>query len=313
MDASYAWIAVAASGSFISFSLIPTDTPRALKRGLPLASTALALCLPSLIDFPHELLDTFVRICSGYLAMKTLDLCVARADNPPRLLDPPLELPQGLAGRMRYAWLLMQQTRYESFSISVIRPRAAVSLKRFTSYYALLGIAAGLQQGIPCPETTVLLVLASIETVFEIGHLIIRATSSSRLFDRPFLAPTLTDFWTRRWHAIIRSPLTSLAYKPTQRLIQPYVSSKTAKAAGLLAGFTLSGAWHAWAVVPLGGWRLAFRVGMVFVAQAIGSLAEISIWGRKETALRRGSAWIWGLTWASWAVRAWDGRTKYGL
>jgi hypothetical protein len=314
-------IPLANTGALCSFFLIPTDVPRFIKLLLPTATTTLALSLPYCVYIPYAELDVALRICAGYLAMKTMDIAVARHRDPPRLLARKGEdvvgvsdWPRDFFGRLRYACLLFQQTRYEDFTTSIIRPRPLVTRESNLLYYiATLTFFPLLAYVAPHPETKVFLVLLSIDTVFTLGHAILRPTSRTLLFDRPFLAPTLTDFWTRRWHDIIRSPLTSLAYAPAENFFKPLVPRGVARGAGLLAAFALSGAWHAWSVVPLGGNKLAFRVGMVFVGQGLGCILENVIWGRRETYLRRATAWAWGLGWAGWALRGWDNRADYGF
>lgn len=154
-------------------------------------------------------------------------------------------------------------------------------------------------------EVKILAVLLTIVTVFELGHAVLRPSSRTPLFDAPFLAPTLTSFWRRRWHAILLSPLNSLAFEPFSRA--------GGRAAGVLAAFALSGAWHAWGVLPIGGTALAWKVWLVFAMSGVGCLLEWAIWAKNKTITRRAFAWAWSLGWAGWALRGWDERGKYGL
>jgi hypothetical protein len=307
MDRIRPWIAYFAAlpWMFLVFFLIPTRIPTPLKIGLALANAGYALLVCEVVHTPYAILDVIIRLCFGYCAMKTLDLGVARAYSPPILLAQG-KLPVTFAGRLRYAWHLTRETRYESFSISVAPPPQPASAKPsrplLAAQYVVVGV---LNLALPLPEVRVLGVLLTIYTVFELGHSIIRPDSRAPLFNNPVRAPGLAAFWRKHWHAIILSPLSSLAFEPFGKL--------AGRGAGVLAAFTISGAWHAWAVLPVGGAKLAVRVFAVFIAQAGWMSVEWAVWGKKETWLKRASAWAWCLAWSGWALRGWDSRAEYGL
>jgi hypothetical protein len=240
-----------------------------------------------------------MRLCGGFLAMKVLDVVVARRHAPPILLSQG-KLPEDWSGRIRYAALLAQQTRYEDFDISVVsKSRTPPPARQQVLHHVLSFIVIpAVYYFVHTAEASLLLVIVSIYAVFEAGHTIIRPGSRTPLFNYPFIQPTLGAFWSKGWHAIILSPLLSLASQP---------------AAATLAAFTFSGVWHAYAVMPMGGYALAWRVAAVFVMQGAGCLLEYAVWGRERTIPRRLFIWVWSLAWAGWALRAWKDRAAWGL
>jgi hypothetical protein len=269
---------------------------------LALANAAYALLLPVYLLTPYPFWNVLLRLPYGYLAMKVLDLVVARSNDPPILKDQG-KLPTTFRDQLRYAFLLTQQTRYESFNISTTKPvKNPPSIVQHLVIYATILL---FNIFLPIPEVKVSFVLISIYTLFELGHSILRPNSISPLFNRPFLSPTLGHFWSRGWHSIILSPLNSLAFDPASKL--------GGRPASVFAAFTLSGIWHGWAVIPVGGYALAWKVCMVFVMQAAWIMTEYAIWGREKPFVRRVAAWGWSIAWAGWALRSWEGRHEYWL
>jgi hypothetical protein len=303
-DRTRAWAAylLAPPWLFLILLLLPTRLPPALKIAHAAALAAYALAVPARIRTPHPLLDAGLRLCYGYLAMKALDLGAVRAHRPP-VLRAQGRLPRTFAERLRYALHLVRETRYESFDISVAPPpRAPPSWRYHAAQYA--GVAL-LNAIAPLAEARALGVVLAIYTVFELGHRALRPDSRTTLFDRPLAAPGLGAFWRKGWHAILLSPLSSLAFRP--------FGTVGGRGAGALAAFALSGAWHAWAVVPVGGTKLAGRVFAVFVAQAGWMSVEWALWGKQNTLVKRFAAWAWCLAWAGWALRGFDDRAAYWL
>lgn len=305
----WAYVSASLAWAVVSFTLVSSALPTWFKVTFGCGSALFSLAIPYIVPRPYVELEVFVRICAGYLAMKILDLCVARAYRPPKLLSMDGRMPTTPAERLHYTWRLGKETRYESFDISVVRsssaPPPAQQSLNLTYHLATFSLVALLNHFLPVPEVKILVVLLSITTVFSLGHLVLRPSSRVPLFDTPFLAPTLGSFWRWRWHAIILSPLTSLAFDPCSRV--------SGRIAGVLAAFGLSGLWHAWAVVPMGGYKVAGRVLIVFVMQGVGVLLEAAVWEKRKTMLRRVGVWVWSLGWAGWALRGWNLRGEYGL
>jgi hypothetical protein len=244
-----------------------------------------------------------MRLSCGYHAMKVLDLSFARATHPP-VLRSLGRGPSTPSERTLYAYRLFKEMRYESFDIATVKPRK--NRPNATYYATIYTLIPALHALFPRQaELGILFVLLSIYTIFEGGHAILRPSSQAPLFEEPFLAPTLASFWSRRWHALILSPLSSLCFEPFSKI--------GGRPAGVLAAFILSGVWHAWAVMPLGKWKLAWRVVVVLVMQALGTMLEWGVWGKRKTWLRRVCACAWMLGWAGWVLRSYDDRARYWL
>jgi hypothetical protein len=289
------------------FMLVPTGLPPTLRATLALSAAAFSLSLPEILPLGKNIpFDVFVRLCYSFLAMKLLDIAVARRHAPP-VLQSQGKLPIDWPARIRYALALTQETRYEDFDISVAsRSRPLPPPAERTLHHVLCFVVVpALYFFVHTAEVNVLFVLVCIYAVFESGHSILRPGSRTPLFNYPFLQPTLGAFWSKGWHTIILSPLQSIAIEPASAL--------GGRTAGVLAAFAFSGLWHGYAVVPMGGLAYAWKIVAVFVMQGVGCLLEHAIWGRERTALRRIVIWAWSLGWGGWALRAWEDRAAWGL
>jgi hypothetical protein len=300
------WVAylISLPWMFIVFLLIPIRTPKVaiIRTVLAITNAVYGIVLPLYILTPYPLVNLAIRLPAGYLAMKVLDLAIMRRHDPPVLKDQG-KLPTTFLGQLRYAILLTQQTRYESFNIATVQPRKSTTPWTYHLYqYATVIL---LNIFLPIAEVRVLAVLLAIYTSFEIGHTILRPGSGTPLFNAPFYCPTLGSFWSKGWHSIILSPLMTLAYKPAERF--------GGRSAGVLAAFALSGIWHGYAAVAVGGYIVAWRIVVVFIMQACGIMAEQVLWGRQRTLLRRICIWAWSLGWSGWALRSFEQRGDYWL
>ncbi|CAH2069865.1 unnamed protein product [Thlaspi arvense] len=63
------------------------------------------------------------------------------------------------------------------------------------------------------------------------------------VFNDPYLATSLQDFWSRRWNLMVPSILRQTVHIPVQRFTAPFIG-KQAFYAGVLATFTVSGLMH---------------------------------------------------------------------
>ncbi|CAK5269225.1 unnamed protein product [Mycena citricolor] len=110
------------------------------------------------------------------------------------------------------------------------------------------------------------------------------------IFDRPWLATSLTDFWSYRWHQTFREEFILLGSKPLASLAGP--------AAGVLGAFLMSGLLHyitVWALDQVADKRIA----LFFVAMAVGVIFE-KIWAQKTGRRVEGH---WGRLWTwSWLL-----------
>jgi hypothetical protein len=104
---------------------------------------------------------------------------------------------------------------------------------------------------------------------------------ASPMFDRPWLARDLTEFWGGRWNQFVGRTLFHEVYRPWARRVGPWVAS--------LFAFTASGAFHEviW-VLPTGvdtGRYMAF-FGLQWCGTAVSSRLP-------PGGLRR--AWLWAV------------------
>ncbi|CAA7021157.1 unnamed protein product [Microthlaspi erraticum] len=64
------------------------------------------------------------------------------------------------------------------------------------------------------------------------------------IFNEPYLATSLQDFWGRRWNPMVSSILRSGIYAPLRRVCGRLMSSDRARLIGFLATFIVSGVFH---------------------------------------------------------------------
>lgn len=124
------------------------------------------------------------------------------------------------------------------------------------------------------------------------------------LFDAPWKATSLADFWANRWHQLFRRVFIQLGTKPLT-----FFAGRQS-GIGLLGGFVVSGFLHDW-----GMWGMArdsdfFMVGGYFIMQGVGLFLESTIlkklFGGKVDGWK-GWMWamFWTIVWANMFVDAW--------
>jgi len=126
------------------------------------------------------------------------------------------------------------------------------------------------------------------------------------LFDHPWLATSLADFWGRRWHQTLRQTFFVLGGYPLQwiveSLLRPMVGQEKASSIGrmglVLGTFTASGLFHGLSIYGMGDGGVDYITILYFTIQGVLLLAE-RFW-RKITGKRvRGT---WGRIWTYFAV-----------
>ncbi|WZZ31827.1 hypothetical protein YC2023_015228 [Brassica napus] len=65
-----------------------------------------------------------------------------------------------------------------------------------------------------------------------------------RVFNEPYLATSLQDFWSRRWNRMVPSVLRPTVHIPVQQFTTPLIGPNLAFYAGVLATFLVSGLMH---------------------------------------------------------------------
>jgi hypothetical protein len=140
------------------------------------------------------------------------------------------------------------------------------------------------------------------------------------LFQKPYLATSLADFWGRRWHQVFRRSFLVIGAEPLQRVIFSITKSKNhSRAAGVLGAFLVSGLLHDWGMWGMGRGADPYRVVGFFLSAGVGMILE-SMWetlvmnggklrGKERRKVGGVSGWIWTMAWTTvWGqmlVEAW--------
>lgn len=278
-------------------------------------------CLPFIaawlgLDGPY--VQVVLRVVGFFYACKVLDLCVARAGTPPSLRSEREEEEWDLEGWMnkrKYIWLLATEMRYASFDAThavdeskrtkttASHPSPSTSPSTNTllwTYTPLLFLPATYIY--PIAELKILSVVTLIQTGLETVHTILHPSCPNPLFQQPFAAKDIAEFWNIRWHQAARPFIYSLGYKPLYVLVSRVAGKDVGRVAGVLGAFGLSGMWHGWCAAALVKREDAVWVGMglwaVFVVQGVGCVVE-GAWGRREG---RGGSLRWIRTGVVWVV-----------
>ncbi|TFK45870.1 hypothetical protein OE88DRAFT_1668739 [Heliocybe sulcata] len=124
------------------------------------------------------------------------------------------------------------------------------------------------------------------------------------LFDEPWKATSLADFWGRRWHQILRRGFLTVGSKPLRKVF--------GRVGGVMGAFLVSALLHDWATWGMGRGGEFWSVGGFFLMNGAGVVAE-ELW-RKITGrqVRGWPGWVWTMAWlVGWAsvlVDAWARR-----
>jgi hypothetical protein len=189
--------------------------------------------------------------------------------------------PSFLRDTLLWSWI---QAHYE---LSTFITKYAVST--FLTYIIGSAIIAGF---IMCYE---------ILTLIFVGLLDHNTESWPPLFDRPWAATSLADFWGRRWHQTLRETFFIFGGYPLQFIIYhvtlPLFGKKSAKSLGrvglVLGTFIASGLFHALPIYTMGHGGVDHSATIFFGLQGVLLLAERA-W-KLSTGIKVGGWWgrIW--------------------
>ncbi|KAG2050709.1 hypothetical protein BDR06DRAFT_939961 [Suillus hirtellus] len=121
------------------------------------------------------------------------------------------------------------------------------------------------------------------------------------LFDTPWLSTSLTSFWGRKWHQLLREYFISVGARPLAFLF--------GRPGGVMGAFLISGALHYLVLKAMERGGHPVVVFGFFIMQAVGLILE-DIW-KKRTGLRVdgfwGSlwTWLWLVFWGTFMIDAW--------
>lgn len=160
----------------------------------------------------------------------------------------------------------------------------------------------------------------SITIIYSIVSMIFVALGSSPscwapMFDRPFSATSLSDFWTRRWHAIFRRVLERISFAILHFLPIPKSPASIYKHARATLIFALSASMHIMVMYRIDNLEIEHPVTVLypailkfFLSQPIGLAIEALV---LIPTLRAFVPQEWHLiiirTWA-WCFMLWSGR-----
>ena len=129
------------------------------------------------------------------------------------------------------------------------------------------------------------------------------------LFDSPWLSTSLSDFWGRRWHQMLRDIALNLGSQPFNCLF--------GRLGGLLGAFLISGIIHDIELRSYGRAGNSVVIIGFFVMSGVGMVFE-RIW-TKTTGRRVGGVWGrtwtfgWLALWGIWIVDDWAKAGRFGL
>lgn len=287
------------------------------------------LCVPSNTGLEDPFYHCALRVVCFFYACKLLDLSVTRANRPPQLY--PLaaqvqtsqaEVSTSLRHHAGYVWLLLTEMRYHSFDIVVTqkdRMKDRAGKRPFHApwfwHWGLPTLIVISTYCFPFGPTKCALVLLLIRLGLEAFHTLLHYRCPNQLFFEPFAAISVSEFWSNHWHACASPFLHSLAYRPASIVGRTVGGKMTGKALGVLAVFSLSGVWHAWAAMILAedGYEyvIALRVWIFFVGMGFGCLVEQALGRSKDGGVVQWIVvWTYSLTLAAWAFGALQCHTK---
>jgi len=232
--------------------------------------------------------------------MKALDI-LARRHTLPVYASNPRPRP------WLFALVVLTELRYESFTPNHIR--VAKDAENFSEPMQLAihtGVFMALQS-LPQIFPTVLAfeVLLSIYILWTSMHLVLRYKSSPALFGPLYLADSLTGFWSETWHNAFASPCQSLAYNPIRITLPKYgVPVRIARAFGVIAAFGLMAIFHMYALAPILPRSSLIRIGLFFLLNGIGTVAEGLLWGKRKHWAKVVLAWTFETLLATWTAQA---------
>ena len=129
------------------------------------------------------------------------------------------------------------------------------------------------------------------------------------LFDSPWLSTSLTEFWGRRWHQMMREFVVELGSRPFGYLF--------GRLGGILGAFLVSGLFHDVELRSFGAGGNSVAVVGFWVMNGVGVVLE-RVW-TKTTGSRVGGVWGrmwtfgWLALWGVWVVDAWAKSGRLGV
>ncbi|KAG0142962.1 hypothetical protein CROQUDRAFT_661837 [Cronartium quercuum f. sp. fusiforme G11] len=131
------------------------------------------------------------------------------------------------------------------------------------------------------------------------------------LFDYPIKATNLADFWSRRWHSLVKHIFFETGGRPVQSLVASCIGEgHLSRALGIIGAFSVSGFVHELALYFATSFDPTFCTTLFFASQGLGVILEACF--RRLTGLRvdgwPGRVWmfIWLVGWGRPMINSWS-------
>jgi hypothetical protein len=126
------------------------------------------------------------------------------------------------------------------------------------------------------------------------------------LFQEPWMATSLGDFWGLRWHQVFKRSFVVCGAKPAVQFLG------LGRVGGVLGAFFISGIMHDFGVWGAGIGTELSSVTFFFLMMGVGCILE-AVWKEKTGSKVQGPlGWLWSFAWmffwGSWIVDAWARR-----
>ncbi|ESQ42913.1 hypothetical protein EUTSA_v10015320mg [Eutrema salsugineum] len=97
------------------------------------------------------------------------------------------------------------------------------------------------------------------------------------VFNEPYLATSLQDFWSRRWNLMVSAVLRSTVHKPVQRFASRFLGPDAAVLVGVMASFLVSGLMHELIYFYVIRVPPTWEVTCFFVLHGVATATEIAV------------------------------------
>lgn len=124
------------------------------------------------------------------------------------------------------------------------------------------------------------------------------------LFQEPWRATSLSDFWGLRWHQVFKRAFIVTGAKPVSKLF--------GRAGGVIGAFLVSGLMHDWGVWGAGLGTDPFAITLFFFMMSVGIVFEVLLKEKTGVKVQGVVGWMWAMAWlffwGSFIVDAWARR-----
>jgi len=141
-----------------------------------------------------------------------------------------------------------------------------------------------------------------------VGRIIFRqpASLSPPLFHRPWMSTSLHDFWSFRWHQLLRPIFIFFGARPGGALL--------GKPGAVMGAFGVSAIVHHIGMWGMGNGTDFVAVGGFFLLMGVGAVMEAAFTRATGLRVRGWIGWSWTMTWTLlWGMFIIDGWARHGM